>query len=491
MLKRVIAFCLALGLVAAMPACSYLGSKDVGISSGDMIEISISFWEPSTSQEMEKAFTALSEKYNKIKPNIKIKLLPQPVNGYQEWIKAQFATNNAPIIEYNNPDLLWDQYKSGLVIDIKEALNAPNPYADNQIWRDLFLDGKLEAATNYKAEPTFVIPLSGLGLAYFYNTEIYEKLGLKIPKTWDEFMKNCEVIKQDGINPIAFMAQKKDSVQWLSWYITTGMFGDEFLADNNINVNGDNNIDAREAARAVNSGHFNIVKNSKFKGMYETYLEMVEQYAEYAQNSTGLDEAGAKAQFLSGKAAHIMSGSWDIQSFIASENKQFKISAFAFPKFTKENSPYAGENMIITGVQPLAITKSAEQSEEVKAASIDFLQFITAPENYKIFVETTYSMPIVKDLDVDPVFKAFQGGTRPLVSLFSYAGKKAQFTSLDAMVTILSGEKISTENLLKKVQNSNELFVDDIKDRYSVSEADDFGVDSIPFIGGEFKPSGN
>lgn len=37
----------------------------------------------------------------------------------------------------------------------------------------------------------------------FYNTKVYEQLGLEIPKTWDEFLSNCETIKKAGIAPVA------------------------------------------------------------------------------------------------------------------------------------------------------------------------------------------------------------------------------------------------------------------------------------------------
>ena len=34
-----------------------------------------------------------------------------------------------------------------------------------------------------------------------YNKKVYEKLGLSIPKTWDEFISNSEKIKAAGIVP--------------------------------------------------------------------------------------------------------------------------------------------------------------------------------------------------------------------------------------------------------------------------------------------------
>ncbi|MDR0283871.1 MAG: extracellular solute-binding protein [Propionibacteriaceae bacterium] len=40
------------------------------------------------------------------------------------------------------------------------------------------------------------------GGGILYNKKIYEQLGLKVPKTWDEFMANCQKIKDAGIAPV-------------------------------------------------------------------------------------------------------------------------------------------------------------------------------------------------------------------------------------------------------------------------------------------------
>ena len=42
-----------------------------------------------------------------------------------------------------------------------------------------------------------------MGGGIFYNTKIYDELGLEVPKTWDEFMANNEKIKAAGKVPIA------------------------------------------------------------------------------------------------------------------------------------------------------------------------------------------------------------------------------------------------------------------------------------------------
>ena len=38
--------------------------------------------------------------------------------------------------------------------------------------------------------------------AILYNRKVYDKLGLQVPKTWDEFMKNNAAIKKAGVDPV-------------------------------------------------------------------------------------------------------------------------------------------------------------------------------------------------------------------------------------------------------------------------------------------------
>lgn len=51
---------------------------------------------------------------------------------------------------------------------------------------------------------TYGVPMCPSNVAgVFYNTKVYEQLGLEIPKTWDEFLNNCEAVKAADIVPVA------------------------------------------------------------------------------------------------------------------------------------------------------------------------------------------------------------------------------------------------------------------------------------------------
>jgi len=44
------------------------------------------------------------------------------------------------------------------------------------------------------------VPFASQTLFVFYNKQIYEELGLKVPETWDEFLANCAVAKKSRLS---------------------------------------------------------------------------------------------------------------------------------------------------------------------------------------------------------------------------------------------------------------------------------------------------
>lgn len=483
--NNVVMICILLSTI--LSGCYSRGVKTIKEPNADSlilnpVTLSISFWEPGTNREMEIALKQITEKYSKVHPNVSFQLISQPASGYFDWIRARFAANEAPDIEANHSSILERQFKQGFLVNLEDELNRPNPYANNQVWKELFMKGRLEAAHDNLHEPSYAIPFASLGLAYYYNKDIYEKLGLMEPKTWDQFMANCETIVGNQYNPIAMMTLKADAVNWMSWYLTTGLFANKYLADERINPNKDISLDGKEITRAISLGYFDISKGEDKKA-YEKYLEMLHQFSKYAQGASGLDEAGAKAQFFAGKAVHIMSGSWDLKGF--TENKAFKAGAFSLPRFTKANSEYAGDNFSIPNVEVLGITKWAEESKDKKKAAIDFIKFFTAPDQYKIFIDTTYVIPVINGLDIDPVFNAFTGGAYPALNLFAIGQTgKANFRA--ASVLAMSGQSYNKDKLANELQKLNIEYAQSVNDR--VNEENNFDLKTV-MPQGDFKPT--
>ena len=223
--KKVMGILLATALTAsALFGC---GTKDTRTSdNGDKVVVSISFWEGSTKKALQNSLKEISDKYTELHPNVVFDFQPQPNSGYQDWIKARMAADDAPVIEGNNTSVLKDQYKNGSLYSFSEEFNKPNPYVEgNKAWKDMFVDGKVDAAHEYETEPTYAVPTSGMGIGIYYNKDIYKELGLEIPETWDKFIENCKKINDSGKNPVAMMLMKKNATVTVCHTKTKDMAG--------------------------------------------------------------------------------------------------------------------------------------------------------------------------------------------------------------------------------------------------------------------------
>ena len=477
MKKRALALVLALALVF-VSGCNKPKEQETG-GEGDNVKVSISFWEPSTNKEMETALKEITANYTKLHPNVTFDLQNQPVAGYQDWLKARIAADEAPTIQENHANVLMDMYKNDYLLDFKDEFLKPNPYQNNTIWKDMFQEGRLEVVHSYSYEPSFAVPYSALGLSYFYNKDLYAKLGIEEPKTWSEFMSNCEAIQADGVNPVAMMLMKGDAINWFIWHIMTGLYANYFLSSPDLNPNGDIVIHEKELARAIKNGTHDITAGVANEAVNK-YLDYAEQLGKYAEGATGLDEAGAKAQFLAGTAGHIMSGSWDLKSFLS--NKTFEVGAFSLPSFETGDSPYAGSNMKISATQAFGITNSSKKSKAELDAAVDFMKFFTASESYKTFVEVTYSIPVMVGLDVDPIFSTFIGGSNEPMEVVK-SGQTSVTTLQSATSAAMSGRPYDRAKMIKEMQESAIEFAEMVMQRDNVSEADDYGVNDIPVQG--------
>ena len=366
----------------------------------EKITLTFSYWEPGVYNELGNALQSIAEEYEILNPSVNIELMPQPVEGYQDWIKSTVVSDTMPDIQSNHTSRLAEQYRAGLIVDITDFMNGESAYEPGVAWKDTFIEERLEQANCDYQNSLCNIPFFGTELGIFYNKSIYEELGLSVPQTWGEFMNNCEIIKNSGKNPIVMMTQKSDARQWLGWEIGAGLCIEKYLADDRININNDNKITDYEVARAIISGELNMAEDEAFQECYKMYIEHLEQYLSYCPDSLELEESVAKAVFLSGEAAHINTGSWDVQSLMKNTGIEFEVGVFRFPVFTSEDSPYAGKGIGSSTTQSIAITKSVYKTEGKLEAAIDFMQYFTQKDVYQTFIDMTTQIPTVKDVDI-------------------------------------------------------------------------------------------
>lgn len=184
----------ASALVAAGCSAGSLGSSSGGSgSSGSAASTTITFLTGATDTDVASA-KALITAFTAANPNITVKNDTRPAGSEGDnLVKTRLATGDmSEVFIYNNGSLLQA---------IKPEQNLTP--LDDQPWASQLdptfaesskgADGKLYGGPSGTA----------FGGGVLYNIPVYKKLGLKVPKSWDEFMANNKVIKNaGGIDPV-------------------------------------------------------------------------------------------------------------------------------------------------------------------------------------------------------------------------------------------------------------------------------------------------
>ena len=131
---------------------------------------------------------AVIEAFQAANPNITVKGDARPSGSEGDnLVKTRLATGDmTEVFVYNNGSLLAALKPAQNLLPMDDQPWAGN--LDKTFQDSTTVDGKLYGAPWGAAQ----------GGAVLYHIPSYEKLGLQIPKTWDEFMQNNEVIKKDG-----------------------------------------------------------------------------------------------------------------------------------------------------------------------------------------------------------------------------------------------------------------------------------------------------
>ncbi|WP_222863136.1 ABC transporter substrate-binding protein [Marinomonas sp. IMCC 4694] len=138
---------------------------------------------------------ALTSAYSKLNPDVTFDVELRPGGGEGDNIvKTRLATGEmSDIFLYNSGSLLQALRPSRTLEPINDIANYSNILSS-------FTSTVSDATGNVYAVPV----QTAMGGGIFYNKRVYAELGLKVPKTWQEFMDNSAVIAEKSeVAPIA------------------------------------------------------------------------------------------------------------------------------------------------------------------------------------------------------------------------------------------------------------------------------------------------
>lgn len=116
--------------------------------------------------------------------------------SYLQKLKTLIAGGNMPdIIDIDADPYCQELVDAGMLVDVKKFLKDNGKYDSfypTALKYQEFTDGSM-----------YTLPLEYHVEMTWYNKEIFDKYGLSVPKTMDEWLDVCKTLKENGVTPIS------------------------------------------------------------------------------------------------------------------------------------------------------------------------------------------------------------------------------------------------------------------------------------------------
>ena len=277
----------------------------------------------------------------------------------EEWkakVLTDFETGSEPdvLFYFTNADA-EPFISAGKVVSIEEIRAEYPDYAGNM------KDSMMAVAADGKQ---YAVPSSGYWENMFVNKKVLEDCGVAVPGpdyTWEQFLADCETIKEAGYTPIACSLVEVPHY----WF--------EFTVMNNGTV--ENHLDVPAAADDAAAAKWAAGLND-IKALYEAGY--------FPANTLTASDAETVELFNSGEAAFLIDGSWKVGYF--TENAE------DLNDFTIAYVPGKGERSASEAIGGISmgyfITTKAWNDPDKREAAVEFVSQLTSDEVLSTFVTT-------------------------------------------------------------------------------------------------------
>lgn len=458
-----------------------------------------------------------AEEYMKLHPETNIVVdVVSDNDAYMTKLKTSFSgeRKDAPDIVQGNflvntlTGSSWNiAFEKGYLEDLKPMLDEENPYNDGKLVRDVYEESDLAIALNKTGGSKMgILPFDKIGIAFFYNKDIFEKEGVEVPKTFEELEKLCETFKEKGYNyPISaglesswFLNAIADSgyrtIQEQFLVQPTDAIWDEATMKANENFKFDES-DLACDKDLVNSDE-RILKYKKEvgintdlnKSIYETFVRIAKYFPD---NWVAADSNQMIADFEMGNSPMLLQGSFNAGKILSDINmlpqeQQFEWATFQFPSFEKAPD-YLDETLrglFVLGNEIAIVKKDdADHMERVK----DFYKFMYSPDNAQMIYEETLNNgnfiqgpSVIAGVTLDPALQEKLDGFVP-------EGTARDWDNIDGFSRVTEASKPKYYDLMNQF-SSGEMTVDEFLNQVQPL-FDEYNEEVIKNAGSDLDPS--
>ena len=389
--------------------------------------------------DREDAFQELAQRFE-AETQIKVKFeLFAPSEAYAQRVKASAQTATLPDIY----GVLGEKrdfasfINSGYVANLSDALDEKD--AAGQTWKSALFEKALsvnefKAGNEFNVPPgIYGVPLDATTIQMVYNKDLYQKAALdpnKPPKTWDEFLGHCSILKEAGIPALV------------------GGFGEIWMLDA-LASNFAMNLMGEEKMFNTYRGKVPYTDPDWIK-VFSLFKQMVDQKI-IVDGAVTMVNKTAEQTFANSRAAYAFNGSWCVNVY-KGMNPTLKYGAMLPP------APNPSSPMRVWGGAGTSLVVNAKSPR--KDAAIRFLRWITQTPQQVTLAERTENLPSNKSSlqNIPPILAEFaddmENATHP--NIYPVHESPVVVEAFDKGIqSILIGEK-KPEEVAQEVQRIKE-----------------------------------
>ena len=307
--------------------------------------ISLSMWciateSDSNRHSYEAAIADMQEKY----PEINFTWEAFENQSYKTKIKAAVSANELPDIFFT-----WSCAFLGDFVDADKVYCLDDVY---QNYKDELPEVMLGNST-YNGKH-YGVPLTMNIVGLFANMELLEQVGYtEIPGTYDEFIECCDKLKAAGIIPFGCAGKE-------TWCVTEYL---ESVIEKSAGADTLNDIFLGRATWA----------NQDVADAVDTFQSLVNN-GYFDPSGIGLTNDEVKNNFMAGKYAFYMNGTWNCADFAANEEFFPKVKVGEFPVINADKSKLG--QLIGGPSDTLAVAASSPNAERAAEYAMELGKLI-------------------------------------------------------------------------------------------------------------------
>jgi raffinose/stachyose/melibiose transport system substrate-binding protein len=269
----------------------------------------VTFW--TWRQEDKAAYQQFFKQFTAENPDINVKFEALPDDTYPTMVSTGLAAGKAADVIQTHAYGWLEQYVKAGYLEPLDTTTVPS--------LGNFKEDALAALSARNTKKVYAVPFATMTLGLFINKDVFQKAGLTPPTTWDEFEKVSADLKAKGIIPLANGLGTSWFNEMFVSVFTEPFLGPDFAAD-------------------LSTGK-TTYKDPRYTAALSKLLELRD---DMPPNYAGVDYDTAGQLFLSGRAAMLAGGSFDIANY-RSINPAINMDFIAPPAATAGDPPRASD----------------------------------------------------------------------------------------------------------------------------------------------------